>query len=238
MKPRALLLLASLAALACLAACTGPYTITADVSSYGSWPGDREAGTYAFERLPSQALSRRQAELEYAARPALERAGFKAVTDPKSADVLVSLGAQVSVQDYPYWGDPYWWGWRGGYGYWRHGGYGRYGGFGYWPYAGYGYGYGPYGGWGPWGYGWADRRYEREVAVLVRDRRSNEPVFEAHASSNGMLAGDAALLSAMFQAALSDFPRPQPDNHEIKVLVVPAAPPVAPEPASAPASAL
>jgi hypothetical protein len=47
--------------------------------------------------------------------------------------------------------------------------------------------------------------YEREVAVLLRDRASGKPLFEARASSDGYTQG-AELLQAMFDAALKDFP--------------------------------
>jgi hypothetical protein len=50
-------------------------------------------------------------------------------------------------------------------------------------------------------------RYEREVAVLIRDRASGKPLFEARASSEGNSSPGARVLSAMFNAALMDFPR-------------------------------
>ena len=170
-------------AAASLAACSGPYMISADVNSYGTWPADRVAGTYAFERLPSQQLSKRQAELEESARTAIEKAGFKPAADSKSADVLVNLGARVSQTERAPWDDPLWWRWRGSYGYWRHGG--LYG--------------------GAFGVPWRmqsdalyDRRFEREVAVLMRDRASNEPIYEAHASNDSTSVGDTALVTALF----------------------------------------
>jgi len=207
MKRRHLVLL-TLAAAASLAACSGPYSVSADVSSYGTWPAGRAAGSYAFERLPSQQQSKRQAELEDSARAALEKAGFKPATDAKSADVLVSLGAQTSPQEPPIWDDPLWWRWGGGPGY------GRFGAGIYWRYGGM---------WrnpGMPGYGW-DRRYEREVAVLLRDRQSNEPLFETHASNDGATAGDAELMGALFSAAMSDFPEAKPKSHRVTVQVQP-----------------
>lgn len=185
-------LILSIAAAASLAACSGPYTISADVSSYGSWPAARTNPTYAFERLPSQQQSARQAELEESARAGLEKAGLKPATDAKSADILVSLGARVSAQERAPWDDPLWWRWHAPY--WRHHGLWR-------PYPGYMF----------------DRRYEREVAVLLRDRRSNEPLYEAHASNDGATMGDPSLLAALFQAAMSDFPQARPESHRVAV---------------------
>ena len=42
------LILATLAAasMATLAGCAGPYTVRADVSTYGIWPADRKASTH------------------------------------------------------------------------------------------------------------------------------------------------------------------------------------------------
>jgi hypothetical protein len=48
----------------------------------------------------------------------------------------------------------------------------------------------------------------REVAVLIRDRASGKPLYEARASNEGNTASaGSGTLSAMFQAALMDFPR-------------------------------
>ena len=70
------------------------------------------------------------------------------------------------------------------------------------------YGYAP--GWS--GFGWRqdpffDRRYDRAVALLMRDRASGEALFEAHASNEGMTMGSDALLTPLFDAALAEFPK-------------------------------
>jgi hypothetical protein len=207
MKRRHLLL--SAAALAALSACSGPYTIRSEVSSFGNWPAERQPGSYAFERMPSQQQQgARQTELEEAARAGLEKAGFKPAADAKSADVLVTLGVRVSEQYAP-WDDPLWWRWGGNINYWRYGAYWR-------PYGLYGRGFGGY---GPYGYG-PERRYDREVALLLRDRSSSEPLYEARASSDGLTVGDAQLVSAMFEAAMSDFPRSKAEPHSVGVVRV------------------
>ncbi len=50
-------------------------------------------------------------------------------------------------------------------------------------------------------------RVESEVAVLLRDRASGKPLYEARASTDSSARADAAMLSAMYQAALMDFPK-------------------------------
>jgi hypothetical protein len=186
----------ALAAVATLSACSGPYTIRSEVSSFGNWPEGRQPGSYAFERLPSQQQEgSRQAELEEAARAALEKAGFKPAADAKSADVLVSLGIRVAAQDRAPWDDPLWWRWHANVNYWR---------------------YGPY--WRPLPrYSMLDRRYDRDVALLLRDRASSEPLYEARASNDGVTQGDPDMISAMFEAALSDFPKTRPEPHAVAV---------------------
>ncbi|MBK1688274.1 DUF4136 domain-containing protein [Rubrivivax gelatinosus] len=193
---------AALAAAALLAGCAGLNSVTADVSSYGSWPAERAPGSYAFDRLPSQQARAAETErLELAARPALEKAGFTPAAAGQAPDVLVQVGARVTRAEQILWDDPMWW--RGGWGYWRHS-----------PW----YGPGPY-----WGPGYMDRvtRYEGEVAVLLRDRASGQPLFEARASLDSNRGLDDPTLAAMFSAALLDFPKTGVNPRRV---VVPLAP--------------
>ncbi len=172
---------------ALLGGCAALRSVSSDVSSFGEWPAERRAGSYAFERLPSQAARAAEAAaLEAAAMPALAKAGFTPVAAGAAPDVLVQLGARSQRSDNGPWNDPLWW--RGGFGFWRH---------------------------GPWlSPRWslstrADfERFDREVAVLLRDRASGKPLFEARAVNEGNLdVADATTLTAMFSAALMDFPR-------------------------------
>lgn len=178
---------ALLLSVALLGGCASLRSITSDVSSFGDWPADRKAGTFAFERLPSQAARAAEAAvLEAAALPALQKAGFTPAAAGATPDVLVQLGARSQRSDYGVWNDALWW--RGGFGYYRH---------------------------GPWlspRWGMTMRsdfeRFDREVAVLLRDRASGKPLFEARAVNEGNLDSvDATTLGAMFEAALMDFPR-------------------------------
>ena len=102
-----------------LAGCSGIRTVTSDVSRrFGEWPAERQPGTYAFDRLPSQAARRPRTptELEAAARPALEKAGFKAGRRRASRTRRAGAGGRARTaraDAYP-WDDPLWW--RGGFG--------------------------------------------------------------------------------------------------------------------------
>ena len=176
-----------LAATVALSGCAAMNSVSSDVSSFGEWPAGRKAGSYAFERLPSQQSRAAETEaLENAAMGALAKAGFTRAAAGQEPEVLVQVGARVGRTDTYPWADPIWW--RGSFGYYR---------------------YGPW--FGPrWGLGmqFDATRYEREVAVLIRDRASGKPLFEARASneSSSSSAGSATL-AAMFEAALMDFPR-------------------------------
>lgn len=165
-----------------LAGCATLNQLNSDVSSYSQWPAGRKPGTYAFERLPSQqARADAQQRLETAARPAIEAAGFAPAGDPQQADFVVQVGARVTAYADPF-DDPFFW--RGSFWGRRH----------YW-----GPGFG-------WGYNGPD--YEREVAVLIRDRKSGLALYEARAANNGSSPSIDSLLPAMFEAALKDFPNP------------------------------
>ena len=206
MKTQRRIVLTGLASVALLglSACSGPYMVSSEVASFGAWPEGRQPGSFFFERLPSQQGSGERAELqtqaENSARAALLKAGFVESKDAKSADVLVSLGQRIRAQDYAPWDDPLWWRWHGNYNYWRYGVPGR-----------HAYLYHPS--------DLMDRRYERSVAVLLRDRASSEPLYEARASNEGSVPGNSALLGAMFEAAMSDFPKVRTEPHRVSVQV-------------------
>lgn len=185
---RSLRLPALLLAAALLGGCAALNTVSSEVTTFSEWPADRKPGRYAFERLPSQkANAPRQGELEAAAAKALEKAGFTAAPDAAQADVVVQIGARLTRIEVSPWDDPLWWRWGGSY--WRSPA---------WRSSRSMY----YGGLHA---DWASR-YERHVAVLLRDRASGTPLFEAHAQTEGGTAGDTALLGAMFEAALQGFP--------------------------------
>lgn len=205
MKRRAL---CSIGAAALLAGCAGIGSVTSDVSSFGDWTAGRAPGSYAFERLPSQqAQPQRQAELEAAATRALEKAGFAPASDAAQADVIVQVGARLTRIEVSPWDDPLWWRW--GPGYWRSP---------VWRPARAPF-HSPY--WSlraDWG-----TRYERNVAVLLRDRSSGTPLYEAHAQTDGATTGSAALLAAMFEAALQDFPASSAKNpRSVSVTLTPS----------------
>ena len=176
----------ALAGTTLLGGCAAMNQLSADVSTFGEWPAARKGGTYAFERLPSQqAQAEAQQKLEDAARPALERAGFRAAAAGSQPDLLVQVGARVSRADRSPWDDPIWW--SGGFGYWHRN-----------PWRA-----GPY-----WGLSarYESPRYDREVALLMRERASGKPLYEARASSEGLQSNAEPLLRPLFDAAMVDFP--------------------------------
>ncbi|NRF66711.1 DUF4136 domain-containing protein [Aquincola sp. S2] len=170
-----------------LGGCAAMNQVSAEVSTFGEWPAARRGASFAFERLPSQQQSPEvQQHLEGAAGLALQKHGFRPVAGNAEPDVLVQLGARITRTDRSPWDDPLWW--HGGFGRWRHG-----------PWRG------PY-----WSLGASWRyespRYDREVALLIRDRVSGKPLYEARASSEGNYGSVESLLKPLFDAALYDFP--------------------------------
>ena len=196
---RAAGLLATVVAALALTACAGLRQLSADVSTFGDWPAGKRGGSYAFDRLPSQQVGEpAQRQLEQAAEAALAQAGFTPVVAGAEPDLLVQVGARSSRADRSPWDDPLWW--RGGFGF-----YGRYG---VWR--------GPYWGLGaPWST--SGPRYEREVALLLRERSSGKPLYEARASNEGFSASTEPLLVPLFQAAMAGFPAVQPEPHRVTV---------------------
>ena len=195
------LLFIATAAAALLAGCASVSSVTSDVASFGEWPAGRKPGTYAFERLPSQqAQSDEAAALEKAAAGALAKAGFTPAAAGQDPDVLVQLGARFLQSVRAPWDDPLWWG--GGFGRYRHG-----------PWIG-----------PSWSLSWRYQPtiYQQDVAILLRDRASGKPLFEARASNDGTSRADAATLAAMFEAALMDFPKLGINPRRVTVTLPPA----------------
>ncbi len=175
-----------LLAAALLSGCAALSSVSSEVASYGDWPASRAPGTYAFERLPSQQAQLAEIEaLEAAAAPALAQAGFTPAAAGAAPDVLVQLGSRYQRSEDSRWDDRLWW--SAGFGHWRRG-----------------YGLGP-----RWSFAYAPepQRYDREVALLIRDRATGKPLFEARASNEGLRRDDPVIQAALFQAALLDFPR-------------------------------
>ncbi len=194
-------------AAAVLTGCAAMNRFDSEVAGYSHWPADRRPASYAFERLPSQqARPEQQMMLENAARPAIEAAGFTAATDLKSADVTVQVGARIVQTDRSPFDDPLWWGpgFHRPFPYYARGGRVFFGpGWRYAPGSTFDYG------------------YEREVALLIRDRRSGEPLYEARATSDGLTPMVATALPVMFRAALRDFPNASAKPHTVSVQLGP-----------------
>jgi hypothetical protein len=189
----ALVLTATLTAL--LGGCAGLNTVQGNLSTWGEWPAGRAPGSYAFDRLPSQQARAEETErLEQAVRPALERAGFTPAAAGATPSVLVQVAARSSATASDVWADPLWW--RGGHGLYRR----------------------------PWiGPTWVldprfeSRRYEREVALLLRDAASGKPLYEARVANEGSSMGSESMIQGLFGAALTDFPKTGPNPRPVTV---------------------
>lgn len=177
-----LTVLALMGAGAALGGCASMKEVRVDVRSFGAWPPGRAPGTYAFDRLPSQqSQAAVQDQLERAAVPALEAAGFKPV-DRQLAQVWVQVSMQVIQTREEVW-PSMGWSMRQGYGDWRQG----------WD-TGLGLDFRP-------------AYYEQRVGLLVRDRQSGEVLHEAQGVVGGTRVNEANW-RPMFEALLKDFPGP------------------------------
>jgi len=186
----------------CLGGCASFNTLTNEVSTFGSWPAERKPDSYSFERLPSQQDRPEQQQLlENAASGALQHAGFVLAADPRNAQYLMQLGARVT--DNSPWAHNYPLFWRGGLRY------------------GHGIHHGPWAMGGLWGPGWgpyeSPRTFEREVVLLIRDRKTGQLLYEARANNDGLSASIDSVLPAMFEAAMKDFPAAGPNPRNVSV---------------------
>ena len=197
----------SVAVLVALGGCATLRQIDSDVSTYNQWPAERKPASYTFERLPSQqARPEQQQKLEDAARRAVEAAGFTRAAEASDADVTIQVGARAPPAERWVYDDPFWW--RGGlYTHRRRG---------YHP-AHWGFG----GGFGGFGAPLPSPSYEREVVVLIRDRKTGQPLYEAQAANGGASASISSLLPALYEAALKDFPHAGVNPRRVSVELSP-----------------
>lgn len=195
-RPNSFLRILAFVLLAALSGCAHFNSINAEVSSFSRWPAGRAPGSFAFERLPSQQTPE-QDTVEAAARSALEGAGFQSAAGRDSADVLVQVtsGSGISGVIHDSRDGPFWYG--GGV-------YGR-------------------GFWGP-GFGFGLRYdtpvYEFRVDLVLRDRRSNEILYETHARHErvGNRLG-SYLLQPLSKASMDGFPSPPAGGRNITVVL-------------------
>lgn len=186
-----------------LAGCATGYVLDNNVQTFSSLPTLPAQPTYRFDRLPSQQAWPNQAQIEALADPALFKAGLR--RDDAAPRYSVQVSARIQRVLSP-WADP-WDGWGGRWGWgWGAG----------WPGHGYGLYAGPYGAAfprleTPW--------YLREVAVVVRDLGSSQVVYETQAANDGPWSDNAAVLPAMFDAALQGFPNAPPGLRRVAIPV-------------------
>lgn len=178
-----------------MAGCSTVRLVESDVRSYTQWPESRQPGTFTFERLPSQqANPQAQAKLEALALPALREAGFR-LAEQGSGDVTVQVGLAQTYYDRAPWDDPYPWGYGSSIFY----GHGRRSGIGL-------------------GLGWSTPLpyYVFDAAVLIRDAKTKQVLYETHAKHDGRWADDP-IRAALFEAAMKDFPRPAISPRRVRI---------------------
>ncbi len=194
-----------------LSGCATLNSVAADVSSYGQWPAERKQQRYVFERLPSQqAQASFQAVVEAAAAPVLARKGFVPVSSSDQADVLIQVAAQSRLYEDPY---------RSTYD-------GRF--FG----GAFGVGGGIWGGRGGVGIGinLEPRQTQMQVDVLIRDRRSNQTLYETRAVHERYGSATDSVLPTLFEAAMMDFPSTAVSPRRVRIEVPAARAPAASAP--------
>jgi len=83
-----------------------------------------------------------------------------------------------------------------------------------WRGGGLGYGYGWGGSWGGGSY------YVNEVSLLIRDSRTQQTLYETRAQNSGLWA-DAAVRTALFEAAMKDFPQQAVNPRRVTIEIPP-----------------
>lgn len=184
LKPLARLALFAAAVL--LTGCATVSTVESDVQSFATTPTPVQAGTFRFERLPSQEQDAAQAaSLESMAQAALVKAGFSRVETGARYSIQIGAGTAETVSAFPepFFGRSTWspfgrpriWHGRHFYG-------------------------------SPW---LLDREtYVTRVRLEIRELGSGKLVYESTATNEENWFNPARVLPALFEAALADFPSP------------------------------
>jgi hypothetical protein len=197
-----------------LTGCASVRLIDNDVTAFSKLTAISAGATYRFERLPSQQTdAQRQDKLEAIAQASLDKVGLQRVGDAPgspAARYSVQMGIVMLNNTHAYWDDaglsltgyvsvgtggPYFYGspyWHGR----RHG---------------YVHGY-----FGPYLY-LPSLRFVYEVSLLMREAANSQVVFETRAKHEGPWADSMAILPAMFDAALQDFPKPPAGPRRVNV---------------------
>jgi hypothetical protein len=202
-----------------LAACASTQTVEIDVQAFAKWPSAvapsaaSVAGSYRFERLPSQdANEAAQLAVESALRAALTKVDLTqlggstpAANTAAPAPTRYTVQASSRTVRHDTNAGPFsatlsgpFWGW-----------------------AGRDYVVNRLGQviWLAPPSRLQDSLYIREVSVLVRDAVSNQVVFESHAKHDSRWNNGAELLPTMFDAALKDFPSPPTGLRSVTAVV-------------------
>lgn len=155
----------------------------AEVQAYSKLAAPVGQAAFRFEVLPShQDANKRRAEVEAMAERALAKLGL--TRNDAKARFSVQVAARVHREDRLDWPDNwhYGWGWYGP----RH--------------------FSPVRRLGPlWGMP-TTPWFQREVSLTLRDLASGEVVYETHARQEGTGGATNAILEALFNAALGEFP--------------------------------
>ncbi len=178
-------LAAVLAAATVLSGCAAISTIESDVQSFAPATTPLQAGPFRFERLPSQEQGAAQAALlEGMAQVALQKRGFALNDAGARYSVQIGAGTSEAVQVFPtpFFGRPFWY---------------------------------PYGQPSLWrgrafyASPWPDREvYVTRVRLEIRDLTTGRLVYESTATNEQSWFNARAVLPALFEAVLVDFPSP------------------------------
>lgn len=184
-----------------LTGCAGMRLVDADVRSFAAASPIAANSAYRFERLPSQqADAAQQTRLEALAQQALSKAGLHRNDTGAQYSVAVSVSTKVDSHspwnpstDHAGWGGNLGWGVPRGNVQLR------------------GHPLLPLFGPIELPYYW------RQVSLIIRHLGTAQVVFETQAANDGPWSDGEAVVAAMFEAALKDFPNPPPGVRRINI---------------------